>query len=53
MLDETARKKGRKKLILGARVGPSLATDPGPFVYPGIYDPENLPTPRARTWGWM
>ena len=35
MLDETARKKGRKKLILGARVGPSLATDPGPFVYPG------------------
>jgi hypothetical protein len=40
MLDVTARRKGRKKLLLEARVGPSLATDPSPFVYPGIFYPQ-------------
>ena len=34
MLDATARKKGRKKLLLGVRVGPSLA-DPKGTEYPG------------------
>ena len=34
MLDETARAKGRKKLLLGARVGPSLA-DPSGTEYAG------------------
>jgi hypothetical protein len=44
MLDETAKRKGRKKLLLGARVSPSLDTTPNPFVYPGEYyptDPQN------------
>jgi hypothetical protein len=57
MLDETARKKGRAKLLLGARVGPSLDTDPTPFVYPGEYypkDPENSSCRNlgldVRTW---
>ena len=34
MLDETARRKGRQKLLLGVRVGPSLADPPG-TEYPG------------------
>lgn len=34
MLDETARKKGRERLLLGVRVGPSLADPPG-TEYPG------------------
>lgn len=34
LLDEVAEKKGRKKLILGARVGPSLADAPA-TEYPG------------------
>ena len=40
MLDETARKKGRQKLLLGARVGPSLDTEPNPFVFPGSQRPQ-------------
>ncbi|MDA0660375.1 MAG: family 10 glycosylhydrolase [Planctomycetota bacterium] len=40
MLDEAAQKKGRKRLLLEARVCPSLNTDPHPFVYPGcMYGP--------------
>jgi len=40
MLDNAARKKGRGKLLLEARVCPSLDTDPSPFVYPGcMYGP--------------
>ncbi len=40
MLDEVANRKGRKKLLLGARVGPSLTcSDPNPFVFPGILYP--------------
>ena len=34
MLNTTARKKGRKKMLLGVRVGPSLA-DPKGTEYPG------------------
>ena len=44
MLDEVAKRKGRKKLLLGARVSPSLDTPPNPFVYPGEFyptDPQN------------
>ena len=36
MLDEVAAKKGRSKMILGVRVGPSLDSDPTPFRFPGI-----------------
>jgi hypothetical protein len=35
MLDEAAARKGRKRLLLGVRVGPSLDTPPSPFAYPG------------------
>ena len=36
VLDEAARKKSRDKMILGARVAPSLATEPSNYcVYPG------------------
>ena len=36
MLDEAARKKGRGRLLLGARVGPSLDTPPQEAQYPGM-----------------
>jgi hypothetical protein len=51
MLDETARKKGRKRLILEARVGPSLDTDPSPFVYPGIYYPDKPTNASCKDLG--
>jgi hypothetical protein len=63
MLDETARKKGRQKLLLGARVGPSLDTDPNPFVFPGSVYPHKPEDSSCkdlgldvRTWiaeGWV
>ncbi len=36
MLDEVAREKGRRKLLLGVRVGPSLDASSSPFVFPGM-----------------
>ena len=36
MLDEVAREKGRKKLLLGVRVGPSLDSPSTPFLFPGV-----------------
>ncbi len=51
MLDEVAKKKGRNKLILGVRVGPSLNTDPNPFVYPGEYYPVNPTNGSCKTLG--
>ncbi len=37
MLSEVAKAKHRKRLILGVRVGPSLDSEPSPFLFPGIY----------------
>ena len=51
MLDAVAKKKGRKKLILEARVGPSLASDPSPFVYPGSFYPEKPCNASCRDLG--
>ena len=51
MLDEVARKKSRRKLILGARVGPSLDTDPSPLVYPGSYYPVKPVNASCRDLG--
>jgi hypothetical protein len=51
MLDETARKKGRNRMILEARVGPSLDTDPSPFVYPGIFYPEKPTNASCKDLG--
>ena len=51
MLDEVARMKGRRKLILGARVGPSLDIDPSPFVYPGSYYPVKPVNASCRELG--
>ncbi len=39
MLDEVGRRKGSKKLLLGVRVGPSLDSEPNPFIFPGIFYP--------------
>ena len=36
MLDEVAKKKGRKRLLLGVRVGPSIDTPTTKQLYPGI-----------------
>jgi hypothetical protein len=35
MLDDVAKKRGRGPMLLGARVGPSLDTEPSYFTYPG------------------
>jgi hypothetical protein len=51
MLEDTARKKGRRELILEARVGPSLETDPAPFVYPGIFYPEKPTNASCKDLG--
>ena len=40
LLDDAARRRGVGRLVLEARVCPSLDTDPSPFVYPGcMYGP--------------
>ena len=41
MLDDTARRSGRDRLLLGVRVGPSLdlADDPNEMLFPGITFP--------------
>ncbi|MCP4641811.1 MAG: hypothetical protein GY851_15315 [bacterium] len=36
MLDDVAAKKGRSRMLLGVRVGPSLDSPPSPFLMPGI-----------------
>jgi hypothetical protein len=51
MLDEVARAKGRSKMLLGARVGPSLDSDPSPFIFPGIFYPEKPVNASCRDLG--
>jgi len=55
MLDEVARRKGRKRLLLGVRVPASLSTPPTAEGFPGLVHPEaefsckDLGT-DVRTW---
>jgi hypothetical protein len=51
VLDETAKRKGRKKLILGVRVGPSLNSEPNPFIFPGIFYPQKPTNASCRELG--
>ena len=55
MLDEVAQRKGRKHLLLGVRVGPSLATPPSKAAFPGIEHLEANPScldqgTDVKTW---
>ena len=51
MLGDVARRKRRKKLLLGARVGPSLDSEPSPFLFPGIYYPEKPTNASCKELG--
>jgi hypothetical protein len=51
MLDDTAKRKGCKKLILGVRVGPSLDSEPSPFIFPGIFYPQKPVNASCRELG--
>lgn len=51
MLDEAGKKKGGKRLILGVRVGPSLDSDPNPFLFPGIFYPEKPTNASCKELG--
>ncbi len=57
MLDEVARKKGRPRMLLGVRVGPSLDSEPTPYVLPGVEyasNPQNSSCKKlgldVKTW---
>jgi hypothetical protein len=51
MLDEVAAKKGRERLLLGVRVGPSLDSEPNPFLFPGIYYDQKPTNASCRELG--
>lgn len=51
MLDEAAARTGRDRLLLGVRVGPSLDSEPNPFLYPGIYYDEKPANASCRELG--
>ena len=51
MLDQVARRKGRAKMLLGARVGPSLDSEPDPFMFPGIYYDQKPTNASCRELG--
>ncbi len=51
MLDDVARRKGRAKLLLGVRVGPSLDSEPSPFLFPGIFYPDKPVNASCRELG--
>lgn len=51
MLDEVAQRKGRSRMLLGVRVGPSLDTDPNPFLFPGIFYPEKPTNASCKDLG--
>lgn len=50
-LDDTARRKGRSRLLLGVRVGPSLDSDPNPFLFPGIFYPDKPTNASCKELG--
>ena len=49
--DGAARERGCPRLLVGARVGPSLTLDPTPFVYPGSFYPEKPTNASCRDLG--
>ncbi len=51
MLGEVAAKKGRAKMLLGVRVGPSLDSEPSPFLFPGINYPTSPVNGSCRALG--
>ncbi|MCP4641810.1 MAG: family 10 glycosylhydrolase [bacterium] len=51
MLDEVAANKGRSRMLLGVRVGPSLDSDPSPFVFPGVEYAEKPVNSSCRELG--
>ena len=51
MLDRLARERGGPRLILGTRVGPSLDSDPSPFLFPGISYPDKPTNASCRELG--
>jgi sialidase-1 len=51
MLDEVAARKGRSRMLLGVRVGPSLDSDPSPFLFPGIEYPRKPVNASCRELG--
>lgn len=51
ILDEAARRKGRERLLLGVRVGPSLDSDPIPFTFPGIFYPQKPTNASCKELG--
>ena len=51
MLDEVAREKGRPKMLLGVRVGPSLDREPSPFLFPGMEYPTKRQNPSCKALG--
>ncbi|HQE82669.1 MAG TPA: hypothetical protein PK166_09485 [Candidatus Hydrogenedentes bacterium] len=51
MLDETARMKKRDKLLLGVRVGPSLDSEPSPYLFPGIFYAEKPTNASCKELG--
>lgn len=51
VLDEAARTRGCGRLLLGARVGPSLDSEPTPLVFPGIFYPEKPTNASCRELG--
>jgi len=51
MLDEVAARMGRDRLLLGVRVGPSLDSEPNPFLFPGIYYDEKPANASCRELG--
>ncbi len=55
MLDETARRKGRERMLLGVRVGAALETPPSAAAFPGVGSLHSNPSCRdlgldVRTW---
>ena len=55
MLDETARRKGRARMLLGVRVGAALETPPSEAAFPGVGSLHSNPSCRdlgldVRTW---
>ncbi|MDA0657780.1 MAG: exo-alpha-sialidase [Planctomycetota bacterium] len=51
MLDEVARRKGKKRMILGARVGPSLETPEAEAKYAGLSAKGRKVDPSCRELG--
>lgn len=51
MLDEVSAKKNKPRMLLGVRVGPSLDSDPSPYLFPGIAYAEKPTNASCRELG--